>query len=113
MARARTNAARNKDVDIVRNPKVRGGAPVVGPTGVRVMDVAVRYEVLGMSPEEIASALPHLTLAQIHAALSYYYAHKAELDREWKAALRRTGTLRKRSTSLLERKLGPLADLPG
>ena len=36
----------------------------------------------GMSPEDIHKAYPHLSLAQIHAALSYYYDHKIEIDRE-------------------------------
>ena len=34
----------------------------------------------GMSPEMIRDAYPHLSLAQIHAALSYYHDHKDELD---------------------------------
>jgi hypothetical protein len=59
-----------------------------------------------MSPEEIMVALPHLTLPQIHAALSYYYAHKAELDKEWKAAMKKVERLRKDHPSTLERKLG-------
>ena len=32
---------------------VRGGAPVIAGTGIKVLDVAVRYEVMGMTPEEI------------------------------------------------------------
>lgn len=89
----------------------RGGEPVIAGTGVRVMDIAVRYDILRMTPDEIAVALPHLTLAQIHAALSYYYAHKPALDRQWKAALRRVARRRKQAPSLLERKLGRLTDL--
>lgn len=34
----------------------------------------------GLSPEQIHESYPHLSLAQIHAALSYYYGHKSELD---------------------------------
>ena len=45
-----------------------------------MLDVSVRYEVMGMTPEEIMVALPHLDLSQIHAALSYYYAHKSDLE---------------------------------
>ena len=50
-----------------------------------------------MTPEEITVALPHLELPQIHAALSYYYAHKTELDKEWKKSLRRSGDCARRS----------------
>jgi len=53
----------------------------------------------GMSPEKIVEEFPHLTLAQVYAALAYYHANKdrieadivkyySECDRlssEWKA----------------------------
>ena len=35
---------------------------------------------LGLTPEEIAAKIEHLTLAQIHAALAYYYANREEID---------------------------------
>jgi len=96
---------------IDRRPGVRGGAPVIAGTGIKVLDVAVRYEVMGMSPEEIMVALPHLDLSQIHAALAYYYAHKANLDREWKASLKKVARLRARQSSILEQKLGSAKNL--
>ncbi len=113
MAKSRARGEAQRGVRIVRDPGNRGGAPIIEGSGVRVMDVAVRYELLGMSPEEIASALPHLTLAQIHAALSHYYDNKAVLDREWRRAVRQASRQRRRSSSVLEGKLGRLADLPG
>lgn len=85
---------------------MRGGEPVVAGTGIKVLDVAIRYEVMGMTPDEIVSALPGLTLQQVHTALSYYYAHKAGMDREWKASLKKMEVQRRRSPSRLERKLG-------
>jgi len=36
----------------------------------------------GLSPEQIHHSYPHLSLAQIHAALSYYYDHQADIDNE-------------------------------
>jgi len=36
----------------------------------------------GWTAEEIQEQHPHLSLAQIHAALAYYYDHKAEMDAE-------------------------------
>src|SRR5437870_6238958 len=91
---------------IEKRSGVRGGAPVIAGTGIKVLDVAIRYEVMGMPPEEIMVALPHLELSQIHAALSYYYAHKAVLDREWKASLKKVARLRAGQASILEQKLG-------
>ena len=35
---------------------------------------------LGLTPEEIAAKIEHLTLAQIHAALAYYHANLTEID---------------------------------
>ncbi len=36
----------------------------------------------GSSPEEIHFQYPHLSLAQVYAALAYYYDHQNELDSE-------------------------------
>lgn len=49
---------------------------------VRVQDIYAQAEVLGQTPEEIVEGLPHLTLAQVHAALSYFYDHRDEILRE-------------------------------
>ena len=92
-------------------PGVRGGAPVIAGTGIKVLDVAVRYEVMRMTPEEIMVALPQLELAQIHAALSYYYSHKSDLDRQWKASLKKVARLRAGQASILEQKLGSAKNL--
>ena len=108
---ARAHAAEPPTIERISG--VRSGAPVIAGTGIRVLDVAVRYELLHMTPEEIMLALPHLTLPQIHTALSYYYAHKTELDREWKRALKQSERLRKSQPSLLEQKIGALTDLHG
>ncbi len=109
MAKARPVAREYSYIE--RRPGVRGGAPVIAGTGIRVLDVAVRYEIMRMTPEEIMVALPHLTLPQIHAALSYYYAHKSEMDKAWKASLRTMARLRKNHPAALERKLGQVKNL--
>jgi hypothetical protein len=35
---------------------------------------------MGMKPEEIIVEIPHLNLAQVHAALAYYYANKEQIN---------------------------------
>jgi len=55
-----------------------GRARIQG-TRFKVIQIA-RDKREGLAVEAIQEAYPHLTLAQIHAALSYYYAHKDELD---------------------------------
>lgn len=45
-------------------------------TRFRVQDIYVQSEVHGKSPEQIVTSFPQLTLAQVHAALSYYFDHR-------------------------------------
>jgi uncharacterized protein (DUF433 family) len=48
---------------------------------VRVEDIVVWHEQLGMSPDEIVDAIPTITLADVHAALAYYWDNREVLDR--------------------------------
>ena len=64
---------------IVRTPDVRGGRSRIAGTGVTVQRIVGWYK-LGLSPEEIAEELGHLTLAQVHAALAYYHANREEIE---------------------------------
>jgi hypothetical protein len=43
------------------------------------------HERQGMGLEEIISELPHLTMADIHAALAYYHDHREAIDAEIEA----------------------------
>jgi len=58
------------------------GVAWISGTKVKVIEVALDKLAHGSSPEEMHFQYPHLSLAQIHAALSYYYAHQKELDAE-------------------------------
>ena len=64
---------------IDRDPAIRGGRPKIAGTGLTVRRIIGWYKV-GMMPEDIAVEYPHLTLAQVHAALAYYYANRAEIE---------------------------------
>ncbi|MGA2118029.1 MAG: DUF433 domain-containing protein [Bryobacteraceae bacterium] len=64
---------------IDRDPKVRGGRPKIAGTGLTVSRIATCYRT-GMTPEEIALDYPHLTLAQVHAALAYYHVNRDEIE---------------------------------
>jgi uncharacterized protein (DUF433 family) len=64
---------------IVQTPGVCGGRPRIAGTGVSVRRI-VGWHRQGMTPEEIVTQIPHLTLARVHAALAYYYANREQLD---------------------------------
>jgi uncharacterized protein (DUF433 family) len=64
---------------IVRTPEVRGGRPRIAGTGVTVRRIVGWYK-LGLSPEEIADRIGHLSLAQVYAALAYYHANREEIE---------------------------------
>src|SRR5262249_37894879 len=57
------------------------GTAYIDNTHTRVIMIAMDMR-NGLSPEEIHAAYAYLSLSQIHAALSYYYDHQAELDAE-------------------------------
>jgi uncharacterized protein (DUF433 family) len=57
----------------------RGVAWITG-ANTKVIEVVLDKIAYGWSPEEMHLQHPHLSLAQIHAALSYYYEHQEELD---------------------------------
>src|SRR5438105_5050026 len=58
------------------------GVAWISGTQVKVIEVALDKLAHGSSPEEIHFQYPHLSLAQIHAALAWYYEHQSELDAE-------------------------------
>ena len=64
---------------ITRNQGIHGGCPIIAGTGVTVRRIATDYK-MGLSAEEIAAEIPHLTLAQVYAALAYYHANKNEIE---------------------------------
>ena len=63
------------------DPEIRAGRPCLAGTGVSVHRVVGWYK-LGLTPEEIAERIGHLSLAQVHAALTYYHANQRQIDEE-------------------------------
>lgn len=64
------------------------GVSWIDDTNTKVIEVALDMIAHGWSPEEIHFQHSHLSLAQIHAALGYYYDHQAELDAQIKVDTR-------------------------
>jgi uncharacterized protein (DUF433 family) len=69
---------------IVINKDVYNGSPIIAGPRTRVIDIAIEYEVLGRSSDEIIKSHPHVSLYQIRDALSFYYENRDELDRKIK-----------------------------
>ena len=49
---------------------------------IRVAQIAADHLGNGWSAEEILRQYPHLTAAEVHAALGYFYDHREEIDAE-------------------------------
>jgi uncharacterized protein (DUF433 family) len=64
---------------IESSPEIRGGRPRIAGTGVTVQRIVGWYQ-QGLTPNEIIVELPHLTLAQVFAALAFYHANRDEMD---------------------------------
>lgn len=66
---------------VERRPHVHGGRPVIKGSRFPVSSIVQDYR-HGLSVEEILREFPHLSPAEVHDALSYYYDHRAEIDQE-------------------------------
>jgi len=66
---------------ITHKKEIGRGKAIISGTRTRVSNI-VAYHKLGLSAEELAQEFPHLTLSKIYDALSYYYEHREEIDRE-------------------------------
>jgi uncharacterized protein (DUF433 family) len=69
---------------VISDPEIRGGQPIIAGTTLRVSDLASWHTLAGLTPEQLASQFD-LDLARVHAALAYYYHHKAAVDAEIRA----------------------------
>jgi uncharacterized protein (DUF433 family) len=63
---------------IVRNPEILSGEPIIKGTRTSVRAIVENWR-LGIAPEQIPAHLPHLTLAQVFDALSYFSDHQEEI----------------------------------
>ncbi len=64
---------------IVVDDQILGGEPIIKATRTPVRAIVELWR-LGVLPEEMPEHLPHLTLAQVFDALSYYSEHQDEIN---------------------------------
>lgn len=77
-----------ESIDLIyRNPEVRGGRPCIVGTGLRVIDIVMAMDFADRSPDQLAQDYD-ISLAQVHAALAYYYENQAEIDADIREDIR-------------------------
>ena len=69
---------------VTKTPGVCGGKACIAGHRIRVMDIVVWHEMRGYSPDEIVDMFPGITLADVHAALAYYFDHRQEIEADFK-----------------------------
>lgn len=88
-------------------PGVAGGKPRIAGHRITVQDMVIWHESMGRSADEICAEYD-LTLADVYAALAYYFDHQEEIDRSLDESEALVAELRQRSPSVLERKLNAI-----
>jgi uncharacterized protein (DUF433 family) len=86
-------------------PGVAGGKPRIAGHRITVQNIVMWHERLGLSADEIATEYA-LSLADVYAALAYYYDHREEIDRAIREDEEFIAELRRRTPSPLSTKLG-------
>ncbi len=66
---------------ISKKEGVQGGRAIIAGTRIPVSDI-VHYYKMGKDVHEILEYFPHLSLAEIHDALAYYYDNQSEINKE-------------------------------
>jgi len=84
---------------------ISGGKPTIAGYRIRVMDIVLWHNKCGWSADEIVSQFPQLTLADVYAALTYYWDHKKEIETEIQRAEEVEAKARSRHPSKLKEKL--------
>ena len=66
---------------ITTDPEIAQGAPIIEGTRITVRTIAGYYQ-MGMNVDEILATLSHLTAAQLHSALAYYFDYQDEIEKD-------------------------------
>jgi uncharacterized protein (DUF433 family) len=92
------------DRHIEVTPGVAGGKPRIAGRRITVQNIVVWHEYLGKGADEIC-AEHDLTLAEVYAALAYYFDHREEIDQSLRDDEEFVETLRRQTHSVLQAKL--------
>ena len=97
-------APKTLDQHIETTPGICGGKPRIAGHRITVQNIAIWHDRLGRSADEIASEYD-LDLADIYAALAYYFDHRAEIDESIEASQRWIEERRQQAPSKVTQKL--------
>lgn len=92
------------DQRIERTEGVCGGKPRIAGHRITVQDIAIWHDRMGWSADQIASEYD-LALADVCAALAYYFAHREEIDQSIEESWAFVEKMRERTPSKLAAKL--------
>lgn len=105
----------NEMVDVIReHVEIVDGAggpkPRIVGHRIRVQDVVIWHAKLGMSADEIVYEYPTIALADVYAALAYYWDHRDDIERDIEAEHALVEELRRSHTGPLQEKLTRLGN---
>ena len=69
---------------ITKTSGICGGKACIAGRRIRVMDIVVWHEMRGYSADEIVDMFPGITLADVYAALAYYFDHRDEVEADFR-----------------------------
>jgi uncharacterized protein (DUF433 family) len=92
----------------MRPSAIHGQKACIAGTRISVQDVYVWHELLGKSPDQIVAEYPFLSLAQVHAALAYYYDHVDEVREQVKRGREEAERVRANSPPKMQSKLADM-----
>lgn len=93
----------SKHIEI--SPGICGGQARIAGHRIRVQDIVIWHERMGQSADTIVTRFPQLTHADVHAALTYYFEHAAEINDEIRRGHELAEKMESESTSKLKVKL--------
>jgi uncharacterized protein (DUF433 family) len=86
-------------------PGTCGGKPRITGHRIKVQDIVICHEKMGMSPDEIVSRYSTINLSDVYAALAYYHDHLEEIRQHIKEDEEYIQELQANTSSLVQQKL--------
>ncbi|HMF19942.1 MAG TPA: DUF433 domain-containing protein [Gemmataceae bacterium] len=89
------------------------GVAIIAGTTTKVIEIVQDHLAHHWHAEDICRQYPYLSLAKVHAALTYYYDHQAEMEGELEQRRKRVADIKtRRADGAIEDKLRQLGHLP-